>query len=84
VEKKKNRTLVIHPASTTHEQLSDKEQLASGVTKDLIRVSVGIEHIDDIIEDFQQALSASSSTGGDEAAKDVTGDATEGVAKLEV
>lgn len=50
------KTLVIHPASTTHQQLSDKEQKASGVTGDLIRVSVGIEHIDDIIEDFQRAF----------------------------
>jgi OAH/OAS sulfhydrylase len=50
------KTLVIHPASTTHQQLSDKEQRASGVTSDLIRVAVGIEHIDDIIEDFEQAF----------------------------
>ena len=51
------KTLVIHPASTTHQQLSDEDQLKSGVTPDLIRVSVGIEHIDDIIEDFEQAFS---------------------------
>ncbi|MCW8850707.1 MAG: O-acetylhomoserine aminocarboxypropyltransferase/cysteine synthase, partial [Melioribacteraceae bacterium] len=50
------KTLVIHPASTTHQQLSDQEQLASGVTSGQIRVSVGIEHIDDIINDFEQAL----------------------------
>ncbi|CAK9064825.1 Homocysteine synthase (O-acetylhomoserine sulfhydrylase) (OAH SHL) (OAH sulfhydrylase) [Durusdinium trenchii] len=50
------KTLVIHPASTTHEQLSDEEQVASGCTKDMIRCSVGIEHIDDIKEDFEQAL----------------------------
>lgn len=50
------KTLVIHPASTTHQQLSDEDQLSSGVTKDMIRVSVGIEHIDDIIEDFDQAF----------------------------
>ncbi|TPX56082.1 O-acetylhomoserine aminocarboxypropyltransferase [Powellomyces hirtus] len=50
------RTLVIHPASTTHQQLSDDEQASSGVTKDLIRVSVGLEHIEDIKEDFAQAL----------------------------
>lgn len=50
------KTLVIHPASTTHQQLSDDEQAASGVTQDLIRVSVGIEHIDDIIADFESAL----------------------------
>ncbi len=50
------KTLVIHPASTTHQQLSDAEQQASGVTPDLIRVSVGIEHIEDIKEDFTQAF----------------------------
>lgn len=50
------KTLVIHPASTTHEQLTQEEQINSGVTQDLIRVSVGIEHIDDIVADFQQAL----------------------------
>ncbi len=50
------KTLVIHPASTTHQQLGADEQLTSGVTPDLVRVSVGIEHIDDIIEDFEQAL----------------------------
>jgi len=47
---------VIAPAVTTHQQLSDEEQLASGVTKDLIRVSVGIEHVDDIKADLQQAF----------------------------
>lgn len=50
------KTLVIHPASTTHQQLSDEEQKASGVLPEAIRVSVGIEHIDDIINDFEQAL----------------------------
>lgn len=50
------KTLVIHPASTTHQQLTIQERAASGVTSDLIRVSVGIEHIDDIIADFEQAL----------------------------
>lgn len=50
------KTLVIHPSSTTHQQLADEEQQASGVTPDLIRASVGIEHIDDIIEDFDRAL----------------------------
>jgi O-acetylhomoserine (thiol)-lyase len=54
-----SKTLVIHPASTTHQQLTGKEQLAAGVTDDYIRVSVGTEHIDDIIADFQQALKAS-------------------------
>lgn len=50
------KTLVIHPASTTHQQLSAEEQTASGVTPELIRVSVGIEHLDDIKADFDQAL----------------------------
>jgi OAH/OAS sulfhydrylase len=50
------KTLVIHPASTTHQQLSDEEQLSSGVKDDLIRVSVGIEHIDDIIQDFEESF----------------------------
>ncbi|MEQ9264305.1 MAG: O-acetylhomoserine aminocarboxypropyltransferase/cysteine synthase [Balneolaceae bacterium] len=51
------KTLVIHPASTTHQQLSETEQIASGVKPDLIRVSVGIEHIEDIKEDFKEAFS---------------------------
>ena len=50
------KTLVIHPASTTHQQLSAEEQASSGVEQDLIRVSVGIEHIDDIKEDFEIAF----------------------------
>ena len=50
------KTLVIHPTSTTHQQLDREEQLSAGVTEDLIRVSVGIEHIDDITEDFAQAF----------------------------
>jgi O-acetylhomoserine (thiol)-lyase len=53
------KTLVIHPASTTHQQLSNEEQIASGVSPDYIRVSVGIEDIKDIIEDLDQALKAS-------------------------
>ena len=54
-----SKTLVIHPASTTHQQLSEAEQQAAGVTEDYIRVSVGTEHIDDIINDFKQALEKS-------------------------
>ena len=54
-----SKTLIIHPASTTHQQLSQQEQLAAGVTEDYVRVSVGTEHIDDIIADFQNALKAS-------------------------
>ena len=50
------RTCVLHPASMTHRQLSDAELVAAGVSPDLIRVSVGLEHIDDIIADFDQAL----------------------------
>ena len=50
------KTLVIHPGSTTHQQLSEKEQIESGVRPELIRVSVGLEHIDDIKLDFDEAL----------------------------
>ena len=52
------KTLVIHPASTTHQQLSESEQIQAGVEPDLVRVSVGIEHIEDIQEDFAQAFAA--------------------------
>ena len=54
------KTLVIHPASTTHSQLSESEQKAAGVEPEMIRVSIGIEHIDDIIADFVQAFQAST------------------------
>jgi len=50
------KSLVIHPASTTHQQLTPEEQLATGVTPDFIRLSVGIENVEDIIEDLDQAL----------------------------
>jgi len=50
------KTLAIHPATTTHQQLSAEEQLATGVTPDFIRLSIGIEHIDDILADIEQAL----------------------------
>ncbi len=53
------KTLVIHPASTTHQQLSDEEQISAGVSPDYIRVSVGIEDIEDITEDLDQALTIS-------------------------
>jgi len=53
------RSLAIHPATTTHSQLSPSDQLASGVTPGFVRLSVGIEHIDDIIADLDQALRAS-------------------------
>ncbi|CAN5857432.1 O-acetylhomoserine aminocarboxypropyltransferase/cysteine synthase [soil metagenome] len=52
------RTLIIHPASTTHRQLDDAQQIAAGVLPDMVRMSVGIEHIDDILWDIDQALSA--------------------------
>ncbi|MCR5482055.1 MAG: O-acetylhomoserine aminocarboxypropyltransferase/cysteine synthase [Clostridia bacterium] len=52
------RTSVLHPGSTTHRQLSDEEQRAAGISPELIRVSVGLENIDDIIADFDQALNA--------------------------
>lgn len=68
--------MIIAPAVTTHQQLSDEEQLASGVTKDLVRLSVGIEHIDDIKADLQQAFDKVSdiAKGGSEkpAGVDVT------------
>ena len=50
------KTLVIHPASTTHQQLSDAEQASAGVSPELVRVSVGIEHLGDIQDDFEQAF----------------------------
>ena len=52
------KTLIIHPASTTHQQLTEEEQISAGVLPSQLRVSVGIEHIDDIIADFEQAFNA--------------------------
>ena len=52
------RSLAIHPASTTHSQLSPEEQLQTGVTDGYVRLSLGIEHIDDIIDDLDRALAA--------------------------
>jgi O-acetylhomoserine (thiol)-lyase len=54
------RTLVSHPASTTHRQLSEAQQRAAGVTPEMVRISVGLEHIDDILWDIDQALAAAS------------------------
>ena len=54
------KTLVIYPASTTHQQLTSEEQESAGVTQTMVRVSVGLEHIDDIKADFDQAFSAIS------------------------
>jgi O-acetylhomoserine (thiol)-lyase len=58
------RSLVIHPASTTHQQLSAAEQEAAGVLPELVRLSVGIEDLDDILWDLDQALEASQGVGG--------------------
>jgi O-acetylhomoserine (thiol)-lyase len=52
------RSLIIHPASTTHQQLSPEEQRSTGVSEDLVRLSVGLEHLDDILADLDQALGA--------------------------
>jgi O-acetylhomoserine (thiol)-lyase len=54
------RTLISHPASTTHRQLDAQQQLAAGVKPDMVRISVGLEHIDDILWDIDQALAAAS------------------------
>jgi O-acetylhomoserine (thiol)-lyase len=56
------RTLISHPASTTHRQLNAEQQLAAGVGPDMIRISVGLEHIDDILWDIDQALNAATQT----------------------
>ena len=53
------RTLIIHPASTTHRQLSEEQQLSAGVTPDMVRISVGLETLDDILWDLDQALAQS-------------------------
>ena len=52
------KSLVIHPASTTHSQMSEKELAAVGITPQTIRLSIGTEHIDDILEDLKQGFSA--------------------------
>ena len=57
------RSLVIHPASTTHQQLTAEEQLASGVTPGLVRLAVGIEGIEDILADLEQGFAAAGSVG---------------------
>jgi O-acetylhomoserine (thiol)-lyase len=53
------KSLVIHPASTTHQQLTPAEQVETGVTEDYVRLSIGLENIEDIIADIEQALQAS-------------------------
>jgi O-acetylhomoserine (thiol)-lyase len=55
------KSLIIHPSSTTHQQLNEAQQLDAGVTPDLVRISVGIEDLDDIIWDLEQAIAASQS-----------------------
>ena len=55
------KTLIIHPASTTHRQLDEEEQIAAGVSADMIRISVGLESIDDILWDIDQCLEVSQS-----------------------
>ena len=59
-----SKSLIIHPSTTTHQQLNDEQQLAAGVTKDLVRLSVGIEDVDDILWDLDQAIQASQSLAG--------------------
>jgi O-acetylhomoserine/O-acetylserine sulfhydrylase len=71
-----SKTLAIHPWTTTHEQLSDEEKIDSGVTEDLIRISVGTEHIDDIIADFKQAFAKAATkpeSNGNEKNAELTG-----------
>jgi O-acetylhomoserine (thiol)-lyase len=53
------KSLIIHPSSTTHQQLNDEQQMDAGVSKDLVRISVGIEDVDDLIWDLEQAIGAS-------------------------
>ena len=53
------RSLVIHPASTTHSQLTEAEQISAGVSPDFVRLSIGLEDIEDILWDLDQALAAS-------------------------
>lgn len=71
-----SKTLAIHPWTTTHEQLSDEEKLSGGVTEDLIRISVGTEHIDDIIADFEQSFAASESSKPDAKAEEKNQEST--------
>ena len=52
-----SRSLAIHPGSTTHSQLNEEELLSAGITPGYVRLSIGLEHVDDIIADFEQALS---------------------------
>ena len=56
------RTLISHPASTTHRQLDAHQQIAAGVAPDMVRISVGLEHLDDILWDIDQALAIACRT----------------------
>ncbi|MDT5305242.1 MAG: O-acetylhomoserine (thiol)-lyase, partial [Mycobacterium sp.] len=58
------KTLAIHPASTTHRQLSDEELVKAGIRPETIRLCIGIEHIDDIIDDIDQALAKAAAMAG--------------------
>ena len=51
-----SKSLVIHPASTTHQQLNEEQQLSAGITPDMVRVSIGTENVIDLIEDIENAL----------------------------
>ena len=55
------KSLAIHPATTTHSQLNEEQQRAGGISPELVRLSIGIEHVDDIIADIDQALAAATS-----------------------
>ncbi|GAA2545260.1 O-acetylhomoserine (thiol)-lyase [Neomicrococcus aestuarii] len=71
------KTLVLHPASTTHQQLTAEQMLAGGIPEDLIRISVGIEDVEDIIWDLDQALAASQEADSAEVAAEVPAPACE-------
>jgi len=62
------KSLACHPASTTHRQMTAEEQRKAGVSPEMIRLSIGIEHVDDIIDDLDQALGATGSDYGGSAA----------------
>jgi O-acetylhomoserine (thiol)-lyase len=65
------KSLIIHPASTTHEQLSPEQQRATGVTAELVRLSVGLEDVNDLIEDLDQALGEAPATSKEGSAQAV-------------
>jgi len=71
------RSLVIHPASTTHSQLTPEEQLTTGVTPGLIRLAVGIEHIDDILADLEKGFVAAAAANEVAAATETPTEAVE-------